>query len=150
MNRVELSWRDSEPPAWAEQVESYLLSAMEAVGVDDWELSVLFCGDDFIKELNRDYRGLDEPTDVLSFGMGERIKDGDREYYLAGDIVVSLPALARNVEAFSVSQDEELKRLLVHGLLHLSGMDHEDNEPSRPMLRKQEELLALLPRGRIL
>jgi probable rRNA maturation factor len=60
---------------------------------------------------------------------------------MAGDIVISLDMLTQNARYFSVSENDELKRLLVHGILHLEGMDHEDNDPARPMLVLQEQIL---------
>jgi probable rRNA maturation factor len=79
---------------------------------------------------------------VLSFEQGDSYRDADGEdRFLAGDIVISLPALARNADDFGITRDEELRRLITHGILHLSGMDHEDNEASRPMLVLQEEIL---------
>jgi probable rRNA maturation factor len=64
--------------------------------------------------------------------------------YLPGDLVISLETLKENARYFRVTEDEELRRLVIHGVLHLDGMDHEDNEPFRPMLRFQEELLVKL------
>jgi probable rRNA maturation factor len=97
-----------------------------------------------MQSLNSRYRGLDEPTDVLSFSLGER--SGDR--YVPGDIVVSLDMLEENSRYFGVSRDEELRRLLIHGILHLDGMDHKGTGPGsfggfpeEPMLKKQEEIL---------
>jgi probable rRNA maturation factor len=144
MNQVNLSWKDMDTPAWIGAAEDFALSALATMGVDGWELSILFCSDDFIRNLNRDYRGIDEATDVLSFGMGETLTDGDEKIYLAGDIVISLPALGRNSSEFGVTIDEELKRLIVHGILHLSGMDHSDNDARQPMLLKQEAILDAL------
>jgi probable rRNA maturation factor len=88
-------------------------------------VSVLFCADPFIAKLNAQYRGAEGPTDVLSFATGEdyTAETGERRYS-AGDIVVSLDTLAQNAAYFHVALDEELKRLLVHGILHLAGYDH--------------------------
>jgi len=113
-------------------------------------LSLLFCGDDFIRTLNRDYRNKDEATDVLSFSMGDSIEEEGNTIFIAGDIVISIPSLARNAEEFNVSRDEELKRLIIHGILHLSGMDHEDNSPLQPMLAEQEAILKTVQGERIL
>ena len=63
------------------------------------------------------------------------------EWFSAGDIVISVDTLAKNAVEFDVSQDQELKRLLIHGILHLSGMDHSDNSPEQPMLQFQEIVL---------
>ncbi len=158
MNRVALSFElpDGLPlpesldrEALASGAEAYALDALARLEKTNWDLSLLFCDDVFIRNLNSDYRGKDEATDVLSFGQGDvyRDEDGD-ERLLAGDIVISLQALDRNAAEFSVPRGEELRRLLLHGILHLSGLDHEDNDPSRPMLALQESLLLELGPGR--
>ena len=124
-------------------VKEFMLKVLDVLGKDKWEVSVLFTGDAFIQKLNRDYRGKDEPTDVLSFAQvdsKEAFPDKRGRFY-AGDIVISMETLAKNAEYFGISVNEELKRLLVHGLLHLSGMDHENNDADQPMLVKQEKIL---------
>ena len=124
-------------------VKEFMLKVLDVLGKDKWEVSVLFTGDVFIQKLNRDYRGKDEPTDVLSFAQvdsKEAFPDKGGRFY-AGDIVISMETLAKNAEYFGISVNEELKRLLVHGLLHLSGMDHENNDADQPMLVKQEKIL---------
>ena len=100
---------------------------------------------EILKMLYRDNEILifDEPTAVLSFAQVDSKEafpaKGGRFY--AGDIVISMETLAKNAEYFGISVNEELKRLLVHGLLHLSGMDHENNDADQPMLVKQEKIL---------
>ncbi|MBP5464933.1 MAG: rRNA maturation RNase YbeY [Treponema sp.] len=151
-NRVLVSVEDGMPePVWLSQAESFLLKALESAGYDGEELSVMFCSDSCIRKLNRDYRNIDEETDVLSFEDGSRYTDEDGvEWTAAGDIAVSLETLPKNAAYFEVSEDEELKRLLVHGMLHLNGLDHGEEhvikgkEPVCPMLRKQKELLEAL------
>ncbi len=143
MNDVEISLEGVEEKPWIEEVSAFALAALERLGKDNWDLSLLFCDDAFIQGLNRQYRDKDEPTDVLSFEQGDVYRGPDgKERVLAGDIVISLGGLARNVEEFRVPEAEELRRLVLHGILHLSGMDHEDNDPSRPMLALQEEILS--------
>ncbi len=150
MNRIAIDCRDIPEPDWLGRAADFADRAIAAAGLDRWVLSILFCDDEFIRTLNRDYRGKDEPTDVLSFEMGETMADEGVEYRIAGDIVISLPALARNAADFSVGTDEELKRLILHGILHLSGLDHADNDPAQPMLADQERILAGLAGERIL
>lgn len=151
MNRVELDAIGVEEPAWLGRAEAFALKVLDALGLGDWDLSIAFCDDAYMRSLNSRYRGKDEPTDVLSFEQGERFADPELgERFLAGDIVVSLETLAGNAEYFGVARDEELKRLIVHGILHLSGMDHPDNGPEREMLALQEKILAGLPKEPIL
>ena len=142
MNAVEISVEGVGTPAWLDRARDFALAILERLGKGDWDLSILVCDDSFIRGLNRQYRDKDEATDVLSFEQGEAYRDPDgADRFLAGDIVISLDALARNAEEFGISRDEELRRLIAHGILHLAGMDHEDNDPSRPMLQLQEKLI---------
>jgi probable rRNA maturation factor len=152
MNAVELVAEGMEPPAWAPGAEAFALSVLERLGVDFWEVSILVAGDEALKRLNAEFRSIDEPTDVLSFASGETVPDpeGGHERYLAGDIAISLDALARNAAEFSVGEDEELRRLILHGILHLSGMDHATNDSTEPMLQFQENMLKSIPEAKIL
>jgi probable rRNA maturation factor len=150
MNIVGVNVEGMENPAWLDGVETFALKVLEALYFDGWELSILFCADPFIRDLNKRFRDRDEPTDVLSFEQGDDFPRVDEEAaYTAGDIVISLDALDRNVENFSVGREEELKRLIIHGILHLGGMDHSDNSPDQEMLARQELLLKSLSEERI-
>ena len=90
-------------------------------------------------ELNARFRGKNRPTDVLSFPSDEAGTDNR----VTGDLAISLPALGRNALKYSVSENEELKRLVVHGILHLAGMDHGRGK-GRAMQSLQEDLLERL------
>jgi len=121
---------------------------MEFQQWDREEVSILFCNDDFIHELNKNYRQIDSATDVLSFENGESYEDENGEVWLsAGDIAISLETLPKNALYFEVSEDEELRRLLVHGLLHLNGYDHGEEhvekgvEPVCEMLKVQKKIM---------
>lgn len=130
-------------PDWIERVEPFVRRVLETMNIERWELSVMFCSDAFIKQLNEQYRSIDNPTDVLSFEQNSTyISDDGVEWFSAGDIVISIDTLFKNVEQFSVTPDEELKRLLIHGILHLAGHDHSDNSPEQEMLKLQESILS--------
>jgi probable rRNA maturation factor len=151
MNRVEVNAEEVPLPPWAAAAQSYALQVLEKLGKDRWDLSVLFCGDRRIRALNAHYRRKDEATDVLSFELGETLAgDGEEDRFLPGDIVISLESLRENARYFEISEDEELRRLLIHGILHLNGMDHETNEQTEPMLELQEKILADLAGASIL
>ena len=124
-------------------IRSFMLEVLKKLGKERWEVSVLFTGDAFIQKLNREYRGKDEPTDVLSFAQldTEESFPAPKDRFYAGDIVISMETLAKNAEYFNISMNDELKRLLIHGILHLSGMDHENNNPDQEMLVYQEKIL---------
>jgi probable rRNA maturation factor len=128
---------------------------LEQLFIENWELSVLFCGNERMQQLNRQFRGLDESTDVLSFPQYDDPQTdasshtGEDGVYYAGDIVISCDYAQKNAQEFSVNLEEELKRLIVHGVLHLCGLDHSDNDSDQPMLQRQEALLTRLARERL-
>ena len=117
---------------------------------EDGEFSIHFVTDEEIQALNRDYRGKDEPTDILTFRIldGEEFPSFPGEEKELGDMFISMDAMRRNAAEFSVSPDEELFRLLLHGVLHLEGYDHQTNDfSSEPMLMRQEEIIKKIYRG---
>lgn len=103
----------SEIVGWVAAVLSALAPAARSVGVK-------LCGDRAMRTLNREHRGKDQTTDVLSFAGGET-----PEGYHLGDIVISLPQAERQAEAAGHSLERELRVLLLHGVLHCLGYDHE-------------------------
>ena len=96
--------------------------------------------DQTIRELNRQYRNIDKPTDVLSFPLADEVCPT-----LLGDVVISIDTARRQARQRKRAFADELRTLLVHGILHLLGYDHEvsDSEAVR-MRRKERELKALL------
>lgn len=116
------------------------------LGLRSAEVSVLFVGDRAMRSLNRRYRGKDRTTDVLSFSFREGAFGGLRPDLL-GDIVISMPVAERQARAYGETVTRELDRLLVHGLLHLIGYDHERGETeARRMERKERSLREALQR----
>lgn len=118
---------------------------LEAVGAPPGaEISVVFTGDDEIARLNSDWRGKEGPTDVLSFSQTE----GDFGHVapqMMGDMVISVDTAARQAAAAGRALDEELDTLLVHGILHLAGYDHERGPgEARRMFAKQRKIVEML------
>ena len=146
-----------QSPAWLENAEPFLQKVMKECGYDGEEVSVMFCSDPFIQTLNAQYRNIDAPTDVLSFENGEEYEDEEGNVWKAvGDIAISLDTLPKNAVYFEVDEEEELKRLLVHGILHLHGMDHGEEhvekgkEPECEMLKVQKKILTALNAEKIM
>ena len=106
--------------------------------------TVVFCDDKMIKELNREYRNIDEATDVLSFALKDQEEDyqSDREIndYL-GDIFISVDTMIQQAKEYNHSTKREACFLFTHGLLHLFGYDHQDDEQQKVMFSLQRELL---------
>ncbi|CAN4128329.1 unnamed protein product [Withania somnifera] len=103
------------------------------------ELSVLLCNDEFIRELNKDWRDEDSPTDVLS--MSQHIPELELPILMLGDIVISVETAARQAGERGHSLLDEIRILLVHGLLHLLGFDHEISDEAEAEMEKEEGLL---------
>lgn len=99
------------------------------------EVSVLLVGDGRMRKLNREYRGKDKTTDVLSFPQGGPC---GAALCSLGDIVISVPQTIRQAGEYGATFYEELARLLIHGLLHLLGYDHEGNAYQARIMRKLE------------
>lgn len=126
----------------------------------DTEVSLLFVDENTIAELNSRFLGNDGPTDVLAFpieeererggrspdeggtGPGDGMTDEDDIPMLLGDVVVCPTVAARNAAEHGVSVDDEIALLVVHGLLHLVGMDHVDDDEAERMEQRERELLA--------
>ncbi|MDR0443135.1 MAG: rRNA maturation RNase YbeY [Treponema sp.] len=144
MNRVAVNAEEIPLPHWSGAMAEYALKVLDEINRDKWELSFLLCGDKTITSLNSRYRGKAEATDILSFSLGEKVRDDNEEYYLPGDIVISLDTLRENAKYYQENEDEELRRLIIHGILHLDGMDHETTDSNEPMLALQEDILNRL------
>ena len=113
------------------------------MGLAETELSVVFVDDEEMRRLNAAYRSLDRPTDVLAFAMTEGAF-GDLNPQLLGDVVISTQTAQRQAERAGRSGDDELDALLVHGILHLIGYDHERSAADARTMRNQERRLRRL------
>ena len=121
---------------WTEQVLTYLQLPAAIV-------SIMLCDDATIHPLNRDYRDKDKPTDVLSFAQ----REGDFAFLddnLLGDIIISMETTIRQANERQHSTETELRVLLVHGILHLLGYDHIEDDEAEIMEAKEREILAHL------
>lgn len=135
-------------------VTQVLNKAADVYGLElQTEVSVVLADDEYIRQLNCQYRGKDMPTDVLSFAMNEQgaddsepdITDAPNDLeILLGDIIISLETTARQAEEFGHSLDRELAYLTIHGMLHLLGYDHEEQQDKLAMRKEEEHVLSLL------
>jgi len=121
----------------ANYLSSLAHKILDAVGLERTELSILITSDEEIKELNKLYRNKDRPTDVLSFPMGEEIGG----WKLLGDVVISIDTARAQAKELGISLEEEVKRLLIHGIVHLLGYDHELGEEEERRFKDMEEYI---------
>lgn len=120
------------------------------------EVNVILTDNEEIRQINREYRGIDSPTDVLSFPMGdyespsdfERLEEQSEEYFnpetgelLLGDIVISVDKVEEQAGKYGHSDTRELAFLVAHSMLHLCGYDHMEEEERMRMEHRQEEIL---------
>ena len=113
----------------------------------DSELTIVLTDDSKVQELNRDYLGIDAPTDVLSFPASETDPETGARYI--GDIIISLPYAARSAEKAGHPVEAEVQLLVVHGVLHLLGYDHAKVRAKVKMWKAQAEILESLGLGDI-
>ncbi|WP_028544934.1 rRNA maturation RNase YbeY [Paenibacillus taiwanensis] len=158
--KVTLAWSDEQErypisTVLVEQLELILAEAAQMEGVTDGEVALTFVDDERIHELNRDYRGIDRPTDVLSFALNESTDEELDILYevedeselltigdMLGDIIISTERAQAQAEEYGHSLEREIGFLFVHGFLHLLGYDHQDEASERVMMDKQEAVLA--------
>ena len=124
-------------------VEAIATRALDVLALPDAELSIVLCDDAFIHPLNRDYRGKDRPTDVLSFPQREG-EESDPDDPVLGDIVLSVERAQAQADERGHSLETEIRILLVHGILHLLGYDHEEDADAEEMEAEERRVLAML------
>lgn len=111
------------------------------------EVSLMLTDDESIHEMNREYRGIDRPTDVLSFALEEGEEEeifGGPEENLLGDIIISVETAVRQAEEYGHSVEREMSFLALHGMLHLLGYDHMEEEERQEMRAQEKAILAAL------
>ena len=150
MNTIDVSYDKESYKELAPKkfVLEYLNRVLSEIKLSNVEFSVSFINEVNMKKMNRKFRGIDDSTDILSFAAEDDdgfgfISAGRRKRVL-GDMLICPEVLGRNARTFKVTENEELRRLLIHGVLHLSGENHQTNDPSEPMLIRQEKILSKL------
>jgi len=110
------------------------------------ELSILLCNNKKIHELNKAYRDIDRPTDVLSFALNEGNEDfnNEEEMHLIGDMVMSLERMEEQAKEYGHGTERELAYLTVHSCLHILGYDHMTDEDKAEMRKEEEFVLGNL------
>jgi probable rRNA maturation factor len=142
---VEEEFRGLVDEGWARRIAQTVLKA-EAMA-PPYEVSLVFTDSETVKKLNRDYRGVDEPTDVLAFYMLPQKGDAssfalppDGVTHL-GEVIISYPQALAQAKEQGHSPKRELALLVIHGILHLLGYDHEQAEEESKMRERERELL---------
>lgn len=114
-------------------LKNFIRDKLKELDVREEEINIVLTDDEYIRNLNKSYRGIDSPTDVLSFSMDENV--------LWGDIYISLDTAIKQAEEQGWDLDREVRFLAIHGLLHLLGYNDEDEEGYNTMMKLAEKLL---------
>lgn len=116
-------------------------AALEHENVNNAIFSVVFVGDEEIHEMNREYRGVDRVTDVISFAFEDNNDLVYNDIRMLGDIFICIPQMKRQATEYGHSEKRELSFLAVHGILHLLGYDHMNEKDEKVMFALQELIL---------
>ena len=142
MNKVEIFVQVNEEIKELETVEKVLYSAIEKEKLENVSFNVIIVDNDYIHELNKQYRKIDRETDVITFALEDEdtilVPNGER---ILGDIYISIDKAKAQAEEYGHSLLRELSFLAVHGFYHLLGYDHMTPEEEKIMFTKQEEVL---------
>ena len=154
METYEIIYKDiEEVTSWEDIVKKVFEECFKEEGLQDSKLyiTVTFTNPENIQSINKEYRNIDKPTDVLSFPMFEKeeldkkIQQKEFEYPdILGDIVISIPKVEEQAKEYGHSFERELSYMLVHGFYHLMGYDHMEEEDKKEMRTKEEKILKTL------
>lgn len=142
MNYIEVFNEQEKDAKEINEIQPFLLFALEKEQIQNVEFSVIFVSNEKIREINKTYRKMDRETDVISFALEDE-KDMliVFEHRVLGDIYISFPKAEMQAKEYGHSLKRELCFLALHGLLHLLGYDHEKKEEEQIMFAKQKEIL---------
>ena len=143
MDNVEIFNETDEEISDLEIIKPLLEFARKKENLEDTELefSVIIVDNERIHEINREYRNIDRPTDVISFALEDSEGVSIENYRILGDIYISIDKVREQAKEYGHSERRELAFLAVHGFLHLLGYDHMKPDEEKVMFAKQEEIL---------
>lgn len=124
-----------------ENINEFLNFVVKKEKLENCLFNVIIVDNDYIHKLNKEYRGIDRPTDVISFALEDEEDSIKLDFRVLGDIYISLDKTYEQAKLYDHSFLRELSFLTIHGLLHLLGYDHMVKEDEEVMFKKQEELL---------
>lgn len=125
-----------------QKIKKIAVAAAERLDLHDARITIIVTDNSYIRKINREYRSIDRPTDVISFANRDNpFPDIDASQEEIGDIYISVEQAERQSHEYRTSLLDEMKRLIIHGILHLVGYDHErSDEDEEIMLQKEDDL----------
>lgn len=134
-NETELELKET-----MKEIKKIIQFTLKKENVKNAECNIVFVTNEKIHKINYQYRGIDRPTDVISFALEDN-QDFEMKIRILGDIYISVEKAKEQAEAYGHSFRREISFLAVHGILHLLGYDHMEKEDEKIMFAKQEEVL---------
>ena len=119
------------------QAARWIRGTAKAEGLHTGDIAVVFCSDDYLLEMNRTWLGHDYPTDIITFDNSD-LPHGT----VSGDLLISVDTVRRNAAEYNVSPDEEMQRVIIHGVLHLCGYGDKTPDEALAMRRKEDFYIA--------
>ncbi len=141
MNKIEIFNETSKQVNEIEDIKMVINKAIDVQKLDNLEFNIILVDNEYIHNLNRDYRGIDKPTDVITFALEDYDDHIKLERRILGDIYISLDKANSQAEEYGHSFKREICFLAVHGFLHLLGYDHMEKEDEKVMFSLQEVIL---------
>lgn len=123
------------------EIEEYIKYLVKELNLDKCMFNIIFINDEEIHKINKEYRKVDRPTDVISFALEDNKDIEYKDFRLLGDIYISVDRAIEQAKEYNHSIKRELCFLSTHGVLHLLGYDHQTKEDEEEMFTKQKELL---------
>lgn len=141
MNNIEIFNETNEKINELEIIEKLINYAIEHEKLNNLEFNIIIVDNEKIHEINRDFRGIDRPTDVITFALEDNEDFPEMDIRVLGDIYISIDKVKGQAIEYGHSFLRELSFLTIHGFLHLLGYDHMNEDEEKVMFSKQEEIL---------
>ena len=123
------------------ELEDYIKYVVKELDIENAVFNIIFIDNEEIRKINREYRNVDRETDVISFALEDNMDVVYEDFRLLGDIYISYEKAIEQAELYNHSVKREVFFLAIHGILHLLGYDHMEEEDEKVMFGKQNELL---------
>ena len=143
MNEIDLI-NETKEEIDLDDLRKVIDKALESENVSNAIMNVIIIDNERIHEINKEYRGIDRPTDVISFALEDDKTFINTDFRVLGDIYISIDKVHEQAKTYGHSERRELSFLTVHGVLHLLGFDHMEKEDEIVMFKKQDEILDSL------
>lgn len=140
MNKIEVVNKTKEEVD-LDNLRKIINYTLEREKIDNGQVNVIIIDNNDIHQINKEYRGIDRPTDVISFALEDDDTFIELSERILGDIYISIDKVKEQAKEYGHSEKREISFLTVHGLLHLLGYDHMTKEDGKVMFAKQEEIL---------